>query len=55
MYGDADDVKVAAFCSSEPDAGSDVASMRTRAVYDEVKGPLRAPEGASQLTGVSKA
>ena len=24
MYGDADDVKVAAFCSSEPDAGSDV-------------------------------
>ncbi|CAM5535773.1 hypothetical protein SBADM41S_02334 [Streptomyces badius] len=31
MYGDADDVKVAAFCSSEPDAGSDVASMRTRA------------------------
>ncbi|WP_329201105.1 acyl-CoA dehydrogenase family protein [Streptomyces sp. NBC_01435] len=37
MYGDADDVKVAAFCSSEPDAGSDVASMRTRAVYDQVK------------------
>ncbi|BAG23140.1 MULTISPECIES: acyl-CoA dehydrogenase family protein [Streptomyces] len=37
MYGDADDVKVAAFCSSEPDAGSDVASMRTRAVYDEAK------------------
>ncbi|MEU4921346.1 acyl-CoA dehydrogenase family protein [Streptomyces parvus] len=37
MYGDADDVKVAAFCSSEPDAGSDVASMCTRAVYDEAK------------------
>ncbi|RII14276.1 Acyl-CoA dehydrogenase [Streptomyces sp. YIM 130001] len=37
MYGAADDVKVAAFCSSEPDAGSDVASMRTRAVYDEAK------------------
>ncbi|MFH9574683.1 acyl-CoA dehydrogenase family protein [Streptomyces sp. NPDC017454] len=37
MYGDADDVKLAAFCSSEPDAGSDVASMRTRAVYDEAK------------------
>ncbi|MER6098967.1 acyl-CoA dehydrogenase family protein [Streptomyces sp. NPDC001728] len=37
MYGDPDDVKVAAFCSSEPDAGSDVASMRTRAVYDEAK------------------
>src|ERR1043165_6269238 len=37
MYGDASDVKVPAFCSSEPDAGSDVASMRTRAVYDEAK------------------
>ncbi|MFC8292966.1 acyl-CoA dehydrogenase family protein [Streptomyces sp. NPDC057242] len=37
MYGDANDVKVAAFCSSEPDAGSDVASMRTRAVYDEAR------------------
>jgi alkylation response protein AidB-like acyl-CoA dehydrogenase len=37
MYGDASDVKVAAFCSSEPDAGSDVGSMRTRAVYDEAK------------------
>lgn len=35
MYGDAADVKVAAFCSSEPDAGSDVGSMRTRAVYDQ--------------------
>jgi len=35
MYGDPDDVKVAAFCSSEPDAGSDVGAMRTRAVYDE--------------------
>ncbi|MGW6402503.1 acyl-CoA dehydrogenase family protein [Streptomyces sp. NPDC055134] len=37
MYGDTNDVKVAAFCSSEPDAGSDVASMRTRAVYDAAK------------------
>ncbi|SEG70338.1 Acyl-CoA dehydrogenase [Actinacidiphila yanglinensis] len=37
MYGDADDVKVAAFCSSEPDAGSDVGAMRTRAVYDQAK------------------
>ncbi|OII67008.1 acyl-CoA dehydrogenase family protein [Streptomyces sp. CC77] len=37
MYGDADDVQVAAFCSSEPDAGSDVAAMRTRAVYDQAK------------------
>ncbi|MFD7014231.1 MULTISPECIES: acyl-CoA dehydrogenase family protein [unclassified Streptomyces] len=37
MYGDVNDVKVAAFCSSEPDAGSDVASMRTKAVYDGAK------------------
>ncbi|MEV4972357.1 acyl-CoA dehydrogenase family protein [Streptomyces scopuliridis] len=37
MYGDADEVKVAAFCSSEPDAGSDVGAMRTRAVYDGAK------------------
>ncbi|MBT2488457.1 acyl-CoA dehydrogenase family protein [Streptomyces sp. ISL-96] len=37
MYGDPNDVKVAAFCSSEPDAGSDVSAMRTRAVYDEAK------------------
>ena len=34
-YGDAQDVKVGAFCASEPDAGSDVAAYRTRAVYDE--------------------
>ena len=34
-YGDAKDVKVGAFCASEPDAGSDVAAYRTRAVYDE--------------------
>ncbi|MBD0737087.1 acyl-CoA dehydrogenase family protein [Streptomyces sp. CBMA29] len=38
MYGDADDVKLAAFCSSEPDAGSDVSAMRTRAVCDEATG-----------------
>ncbi|WP_372411262.1 acyl-CoA dehydrogenase family protein [Streptomyces luteireticuli] len=38
MYGDAQDVKIAAFCSSEPDAGSDVSAMRTRAVYDGAKG-----------------
>ena len=37
MFGTADDVKLGAFCSSEPDAGSDVAAMRTRAVYDEAK------------------
>src|SRR3954451_24360778 len=33
-YGTADDPKVAAFCVSEPDAGSDVSSLRTRARYD---------------------
>src|ERR671929_665371 len=36
-YGTADDPKVAAFCVSEPDAGSDVSSLRTRAKYDEAK------------------
>jgi len=36
-YGDADDVKLGAFCASEPDAGSDVSSLRTKAVYDEAK------------------
>jgi len=36
-YGTQDDPKVGAFCVSEPDAGSDVSSLRTRAVYDEAK------------------
>jgi acyl-CoA dehydrogenase len=36
-YGSPDDPKVAAFCVSEPDAGSDVSSLRTRAKYDEAK------------------
>ncbi|RZU24379.1 alkylation response protein AidB-like acyl-CoA dehydrogenase [Kribbella rubisoli] len=35
-YGTPDDVRVAAFCSSEPGAGSDVSAIRTRAVYDAV-------------------
>jgi alkylation response protein AidB-like acyl-CoA dehydrogenase len=35
MFGDESDVKVAAFCSSEPEAGSDVGNIKTRAVYDE--------------------
>jgi len=35
MFGTIDEPKVAAFCSSEPDAGSDVGAMRTRAIYDE--------------------
>jgi len=34
-FGDPSDVKLAAFCSTEPEAGSDVAAMRTRARYDE--------------------
>jgi alkylation response protein AidB-like acyl-CoA dehydrogenase len=34
-FGDAADPKVAAFCSTEPEAGSDVSAMRTRARYDE--------------------
>ena len=34
MFGTPDDVKLGAFCSSEPDAGSDVGSIRTRAIYD---------------------
>jgi acyl-CoA dehydrogenase len=36
-YGTPDDPKVGAFCVSEPDAGSDVSSLRTRARYDEAK------------------
>src|SRR4051795_10145097 len=37
-FGTPDDVKVAAFCASEPNAGSDVSSLRTRARYDEATG-----------------
>jgi alkylation response protein AidB-like acyl-CoA dehydrogenase len=33
MFGDADDVKLGAFCASEPNAGSDIAAIRTRAEY----------------------
>jgi len=36
-YGTADDVKLGAFCASEPDAGSDVGGYRTKATYDEAK------------------
>ncbi|WP_327179124.1 acyl-CoA dehydrogenase family protein [Streptomyces sp. NBC_01335] len=36
-YGDEDDPKVAAFAVSEPQAGSDVSAMRTRARYDGAK------------------
>jgi acyl-CoA dehydrogenase len=34
-FGTADEPAVAAFCSSEPDAGSDVSAIRTTAKYDE--------------------
>src|SRR5579859_7064298 len=37
MFGAPGDVKLGAFCSSEPEAGSDVAAIRTRAVYDEAR------------------
>jgi alkylation response protein AidB-like acyl-CoA dehydrogenase len=35
MFGSPGDVKLGAFCASEPDAGSDVGAIRTRAVYDQ--------------------
>jgi len=35
MYGTPEEPKLGAFCSSEPDAGSDVGAMKTRAIYDE--------------------
>jgi alkylation response protein AidB-like acyl-CoA dehydrogenase len=37
MFGEPGDVKLGAFCSSEPGAGSDVGAIRTRAVYDQAK------------------
>jgi alkylation response protein AidB-like acyl-CoA dehydrogenase len=36
-FGTPDKVQLGAFCVSESDAGSDVSSLRTRAVYDEAK------------------
>ena len=36
-FGTPSEPAVGAFCVSEPDAGSDVSSLRTRAVYDEAK------------------
>jgi acyl-CoA dehydrogenase len=36
-FGTLDDVKVAAFCASEPNAGSDISGLRTRAKFDEAK------------------
>jgi acyl-CoA dehydrogenase len=37
-FGTQDDLKVAAFCSSEPNAGSDVSAIRTTAKFDEAAG-----------------
>jgi len=34
-FGTPEDLKVAAFCASEPNAGSDVSNVRTRAKFDE--------------------
>ncbi len=36
-FGTPEKVTLGAFCVSEPDAGSDVSSLRTKAVYDEAK------------------
>jgi acyl-CoA dehydrogenase len=36
-FGTVDEPKVGAFCSSEPNAGSDVSGIRTTAKYDEAK------------------
>src|SRR5271154_6343681 len=37
-FGTPDEVKVAAFCASEPNAGSDVSALRTSAKFDEAAG-----------------
>jgi acyl-CoA dehydrogenase len=37
-FGSEDDIKVAAFCASEPNAGSDVSALRTTAKFDEAAG-----------------
>ena len=38
MFGGPGEVKLGAFCSSEPEAGSDVGAIKTRAVYDATAG-----------------
>jgi len=37
-FGTEEELKVAAFCASEPNAGSDVSGVRTRARFDEAAG-----------------
>src|SRR5689334_18069325 len=37
-FGSTDDVKVGAFCASEPNAGSDVSALRTSAKFDDASG-----------------
>src|SRR5205807_8831188 len=44
MFGGPGEVKLGAFCSSEPDAGSDVAAIKTRAASDAAR-EERAPNG----------
>jgi len=36
-FGTPEKIQLGAFCVTEPDAGSDVSSLRTRAVYDEAR------------------
>lgn len=38
MFGTPSDPKVAAFCSSEPGAGSDMGAVKTRAVHNDATG-----------------
>ena len=37
-FGTTEEPQVASFCSSEPDAGSDVSAIRTRATFDQAAG-----------------
>ncbi len=37
MFGGPGEVKLGAFCSSEPEAGSDVSAIKTRAIYDAAR------------------
>src|SRR5437879_5869129 len=37
-FGSTDEIKVAAFCASEPNAGSDISGVRTTGKFDEAAG-----------------